>query len=154
MNFNSGFLLLLLLTEAKIHVPVILIGRSLNNKTKLKTLQIKNRKKVFWQLATDIQEQSFAGVFHKRCSEKFCKIHRKTPVLESLFNKVAGHQACNFIKNRIQHRCFPAKVLQSTSDGWFWILWFYLIFCGKFPKFLKTKFYEQLSTTSTFQLFF
>ena len=26
----------------------------------------------------------------KRYSEKFCKFHRKTPVLESLFNKVAG----------------------------------------------------------------
>ena len=25
-----------------------------------------------------------------RCSEKFHKLHRKTPVLESLFNKVAG----------------------------------------------------------------
>ena len=27
----------------------------------------------------------------RRCSETFCKIHRKTPVLESLFNKVAAN---------------------------------------------------------------
>ena len=27
----------------------------------------------------------------------FCKIHRKTPVLESLFDKVAGLKACSFI---------------------------------------------------------
>ena len=31
------------------------------------------------------------------------------PVLESPFNKVAGLQSCNFIKNRLQHRCFPVK---------------------------------------------
>ena len=27
-----------------------------------------------------------------------------------LFNKVAGPQACNFIKKRIQHRCVPVKL--------------------------------------------
>ena len=30
-------------------------------------------------------------------------------MLESLFNKVAGLRACNFIKKRLQHRCFPVK---------------------------------------------
>ena len=42
-------------------------------------------------------------------------ILRKTPVLKSLFNKVA--EACNFIKKRLQHRCFPvniAKYLRTT----------------------------------------
>ena len=29
-------------------------------------------------------------VFYKRCSYKFHKIHRETPVPESFFNKVAG----------------------------------------------------------------
>ena len=43
-----------------------------------------------------------------RCS-KFRKFHRKIPVLESLFVKVAGPKDCNFIKTRLQHRCFPAK---------------------------------------------
>ena len=37
-----------------------------------------------------VQEQQFADVLQNRCSSKFCKIYRKTPVLESLFNKVAG----------------------------------------------------------------
>ena len=32
----------------------------------------------------------------------FCKFHRKTAVLESLFNKAAGFQPCNFIKKRLQ----------------------------------------------------
>ena len=30
-------------------------------------------------------------------------------MLESRFNKVAGPQACNFIRKRLQHRCFPVK---------------------------------------------
>ena len=34
----------------------------------------------------------------------------KTPVLESLFKKVAGLQARNVIKKRLQHRCFPVNI--------------------------------------------
>ena len=36
-------------------------------------------------------------------------MHRKTPELESLFDKVAGFRACTFIKKRLQHKCLPAK---------------------------------------------
>ena len=51
----------------------------------------------------------------------------KTLVLESLFAKVAGPQAWNFIKKKIQHRCFTVKILkflrapflQNTSGGCF-----------------------------------
>ena len=50
------------------------------------------------------------------------KIH----VLESLFKKASGHEACKFIKKRLQHSCFPAKLkrysrvlfLQNASS-WF-----------------------------------
>ena len=56
----------------------------------------------------------------RRCSVKkvFLKVSQvsqKTPVLESLFNKVTGFQV-NYIKKRIQHRCFPvnnAKFLRT-----------------------------------------
>ena len=49
-------------------------------------------------------------------------------MLDFLFNKVAGFQACNFIKKRLQHRCFSVKFakfssasfLQNTSGGCFW----------------------------------
>ena len=34
-------------------------------------------------------------------------IHRKTPLIESLYHKVAELQASNFIKKRLQNRCFP-----------------------------------------------
>ena len=50
-------------------------------------------------------------------SEKLCSIHKKTPVLESLFNKVASLKAWNFIKKRLQQRYFPvnvAKLLRTS----------------------------------------
>ena len=36
----------------------------------------------------------------------------KKPVLESLSNNAAGLQACNFIKKRLLHRCFPVKYME------------------------------------------
>ena len=42
----------------------------------------------------------------KKLLSKLRRIHRKIPVSESLFNKVAGLQICNFIKERLQYRCF------------------------------------------------
>ena len=49
-------------------------------------------------------------------------------MLDFLFNKVAGFQACNFIKKRLQQRCFSVKFskslrvsfLQDTSGGCLW----------------------------------
>ena len=46
----------------------------------------------------------------KSCSKKFRNIHRKAPVLDSLFNKVVGVKACNFIKKRFQHRYFSMSI--------------------------------------------
>ena len=39
-----------------------------------------------------VQKQSFADVLQNGCSKKFYNIHKKTLVLESLFNKAAGLQ--------------------------------------------------------------
>ena len=50
--------------------------------------------------------------YEKRCSLKFRKIHRKTPVPESLFNKVAKFLRTPFLQNT-SARCF----------------WFYLVLC-------------------------
>ena len=59
---------------------------------------------------------------HKRCSIKkavlkiFGILTGKTCVGASFFNKVADLQACNFIKKKLQHRCFPvntAKFLRT-----------------------------------------
>ena len=48
---------------------------------------------VFSEDAFYIKNQWFTDVLKNRCLEKFCKFYRKTPLLESLFNKVAGLQA-------------------------------------------------------------
>ena len=47
----------------------------------------------------------------------FCKVFTqgKRPVLDSLINKVAGLKACNFIKERLQHRCFPVNIAKIFS---------------------------------------
>ena len=50
---------------------------------------------------TLFQKQSFANVLQNRWSYKFHKIHRKTPVLETLVIKVAGLKGCNCIKKRL-----------------------------------------------------
>ena len=41
--------------------------------------------------------------------KNFENLTGKTPALGSLFKKVAGSEVCNFIKNRLQHRCFSVK---------------------------------------------
>ena len=42
----------------------------------------------------------------KRCSQKFCKIHRNTPVPESLFKST-------LLKKRLWFKCFPVKFLRT-----------------------------------------
>ena len=49
----------------------------------------------------------------------FLNIHRKTPVLKSLFNKVAGILACNFIKKKLQQRCFPVNIAKFVGTVFF-----------------------------------
>ena len=62
-----------------------------------------------------IQQHSFTNVLKSRCSKKFRKFHQKTAALEFLFNKAEGPQPCNFIKKRLQHRCFPVKFVKSLK---------------------------------------
>ena len=53
----------------------------------------------FW--AAMFQQRLLADVLQNKCSWKFCNIHRKIPVLESLFNKIPGLQACNLFKKTL-----------------------------------------------------
>ena len=39
----------------------------------------------------------------------------KTPMLESYFNKAAGLKVSNFIKKRLQHRCFPMNIAKFLA---------------------------------------
>ena len=49
-------------------------------------------------------------VLWKKLFLKISQYSQKKPVLESLFNKVTGLQACNFTKGRLQHRCFLVNI--------------------------------------------
>ena len=65
-------------------------------------------KRVHWpEMDRNLQKQPSELFCKKNIFLKIRKFHRKTTVLESLFNKVAG--LCSFIKKRLQHRCFPVK---------------------------------------------
>ena len=82
-----------------------------------------------------IQKQPFAHILQDRCSKKLCKIHRKTPLLESLFKEVAGLKAWNFIKKRLQYTVFLTHVgIQQILTwkakslyhvGFFFSTWFF-----------------------------
>ena len=61
--------------------------------------------------------------YEKRCSEQFHEIHRKTPVPESFFNKIADLRPATLLKKKLWHSCFPVNFakflrthfLQNTS---------------------------------------
>ena len=50
-----------------------------------------------------VQKQPPEVFCKKRCSKKFRNIHRKIPVLESLFDKVAVGQVCDFILKKVSN---------------------------------------------------
>ena len=47
----------------------------------------------------------------KSCPERFSNIHRKTPALESFFNKVIGLQTSCITEKRLQDRCFTVNIV-------------------------------------------
>ena len=90
-----------------------------------------NMNKTTVEAYVQFRKQPPAVFCKKSCSLKFRKFHRKTPVLESLFNKVAGLQACNFIKKGLQQRHIPVK----------------------FAKFLRTHFLKNICERLLLQFF-
>ena len=58
--------------------------------------------------------QPFANVLQNKCSNKFFDIHKKIPVLQSLFNKVTGLMACIFITTQVFSR---RKVTRRKKCG-------------------------------------
>ena len=92
---------------------------------------------------------------------KVCNIHRKTPVLESLFNKVARLEAYKFMKKRLQRRCFPVNIanflskfyLKNTTGGCFCTLnspaiWLYK--SGNWWNIFSIKYFMSLLCISSF----
>ena len=65
------------------------------------------------------QEQPPEVFYQKSCSLKFRKFNGKAPVLESLFDKIAGLRTCNFSKNRLQHRFFSCEICEIFKNPYF-----------------------------------
>ena len=68
---------------------------------------------------------------HRRCSiEKrvFLKIHRKAPVTESLFNKVAGLRPTTLLTKRLWHKCFFCEFCEIFKDTLFLSLSYTYVF--------------------------
>ena len=53
-------------------------------------------------------------VFTLGTLKNFANFAGKIHVLESLFKKALGPQACKFIKKRLQHRYFPVKLAKFS----------------------------------------
>ena len=85
-----------------------------------------NLRRVFTGSFDWFQKQSFVDIFQNRRSWKFRNIHRKIQVLESLFNKVAGHKTweyCEIFKKSffIEHLWWP--LLRFQASFFFLYLW-------------------------------
>ena len=72
-----------------------------------------------------VQKQPPEAFCKKMCSWKFHKIHRKTPVPETFFDKRdSGLRPATLLKKRLWYRCFPMNFvkflrttfLQNTSE--------------------------------------
>ena len=77
----------------------------------------------------------------KMYSVKVRKYHRKIPVLESVFNKVAGLRACNFITKKLQHWCFSVKSLfgKTSANNCFYTFIITLIIIFTFITFITIR---------------
>ena len=79
----------------------------------------------------NVQKQPPEALCKKMCSWKFHKIHRKTPVPEAFFNKVAGlrpvtllkkrlwPQVCNFIKKGFLVQGFSCEFCEISKNTFF-----------------------------------
>ena len=59
-----------------------------------------------------IRKQPPEGFCKKGVLKKFNKIHQKTPVSESLFNRFLGLRPAILLKKRLQHRCFHVNFVK------------------------------------------
>ena len=81
-------------------------------------------KHFIYQNADDLQN---------RCSERFCYIHRKIPVLESVFNNLPGLRFCKFIRKRLHRRCFlVVNIVKFLRTAFIEHLWWLLLKMGFF----------------------
>ena len=84
-------------------------------KTIKKTFTVINKGYFKWD-CNPFQKQP-PEVFYKKALLKFCDIFRKTPVLESLFNKIAGLLVCIFRPaTLLKRKCFPMNIAKLEKS--------------------------------------
>ena len=83
------------------------------------------------------RSRRFQMFFNIGVLKNFAKFIAKTPMLDSLFNKVSGLQAYNFIKKRPRHKCFPVIIANflGTAFSMEHLWWLLLSFTINFQKF-------------------
>ena len=84
---------------------------------------LRNRRQSSLVVLNELEKQSFADVLPGKFSSskevllKISQYSEETPVLKSLFNEAAGLKAFNFIKKRLQHRCFPVNIAKFLKTA-------------------------------------
>ena len=71
--------------------------------------------KVIWRCLLTMQKQSPRGVLQKRCSKRFCKIHRKTLVVETLA-QVFAYEFFEIFKSTFSYREPPVAASENVSN--------------------------------------
>ena len=75
----------------------------------------------FWFIMREAELQKPEMFCKKRCSEKYRKVHTKTPVPESLFNEVAGLDPATSLKEKTPIEVFSdefCKMLKTTPPSY------------------------------------
>ena len=97
--------------------PVLSFYTLYNYKEVLWSTKSKQRPAMEWRKRVCMKKsQLFADVLKNRCSEKFCNIHRKTPVLE-LFFKVGPSRPKNVFVYLLQW-----KLLKMMKNAFYFML--------------------------------
>ena len=71
---------------------------------------------IFWKSVINISPK-YSEAAVPRCSSR--SVFLLPPALESLFNRAADLQACNLIKKRLKHRCFPVNTAKFLRTAFF-----------------------------------
>ena len=93
-----------------IHVFVILlVAIEKNNRAFRKKCAKSKCASDIWLFLLKMQKPPSEVFYKKACSLKYRKIHSKTPLPESLFNKAAGLRPSTILKKKLWHRCFAVN---------------------------------------------
>ena len=118
---------------------------------KLLSLQKIDKNKSF------IKKQPLQRFCKKGVLKKFHKIHLKTPVSESLFNRLSGLRPASLLKKRLQHRCFQvnfAKFLRTPFLHNTSVISLSFISQRSFIYLFKPSFVRKMDKTHNFAIFY